>query len=315
MLLFLLFAQTTNANISSLYSELIYYIRSNCNCNFIGNGGSIDLSEVSCRAAYWNKVVVRARVIAPTGIRAADIIDLIDDWKDRTKSIVIGGQRLDFDLSCPTRIDTFLGPECQDSSYSIAGGVILALFILACLFACVLLAVGIVTIRYRFRRRKSYSYRKMRAQGSKKQTYIAPFSQPELMDPMEGATEPVATTDTKKYTLPEAGWEGEEGGIEQQSQGTSQHEGRHSPSLPNVTVETSPPATLEPVELTTLKASETGSRTYPTTPESASFRATPTGPIRQLATPTGSATLHPTPTGSATRLASPFGSSQLASDV
>jgi hypothetical protein len=143
---------TTNANISSLYSELIYYIRSNCNCNFIGNGGSIDLSEVSCRAAYWNKVVVRARVIAPTGIRAADIIDLIDDWKDRTKSIVIGGQRLDFDLSCPTRIDTFLGPECQDSSYSIAGGVILALFILACLFACVLLAVGIVTIRYRFRR-------------------------------------------------------------------------------------------------------------------------------------------------------------------
>ena len=137
---------------SSLFTDLIYYIRTNCNCNFNGNGGAIDTVEVSCRDESEDKVVVRARLVAPTDSSLSSLLSLIEEWKYNTRSVLVGGQRLDIDLSCPTSIDSLFSPECHTRSYAIAGGVLGAVFGAAVLIACTLIVIGVVKNRKHFKR-------------------------------------------------------------------------------------------------------------------------------------------------------------------
>ena len=137
---------------SSLFADLIHYIRTNCNCNFNGNGGAIDTVEVSCRDESEDKVVVRARLVAPTDSSFSRMLSLIEEWKYNTRSVLVGGQRLDIDLSCPTSIDSLYSPECHTQSYAIAGGILGAVFGAAVLMACVLVVIGVVKNRKHFKR-------------------------------------------------------------------------------------------------------------------------------------------------------------------
>ena len=125
---------------SSLFTDLIYYIRFNCNCNFNGNGGTIDRSEVSCRGGQNDKVVVRARLVAPTDSSFSSILSLIEEWKYNTRSVLVGGQRLDIDLTCPTTLDSVNDPDCFNLAGAIAGGVV------GSLIGMVLIAVAVVIV-------------------------------------------------------------------------------------------------------------------------------------------------------------------------
>ena len=139
-MLHILLLQNRYNSKSSLFTDLIYYIRSNCNCNFNDNGGMIDRSEVSCRGGRNDKVVVRARLVAPTDSSLSSILSLIEDWKYNTRSVLVGGQRLDIDLSCPTTLDSVNDADCFNLAGAIAGG------ILGSLIGIVLIAVAVVTV-------------------------------------------------------------------------------------------------------------------------------------------------------------------------
>ena len=107
---------------------------------------------MSCRDESEDKVVVRARLVAPTDSSLSSMLSLIEDWKYNTRSVLVGGQRLDIDLSCPTSIHSLYSPECHTQSYAIAGGILGAIFSAAVLMACVLVVIGVVKNRKHFKR-------------------------------------------------------------------------------------------------------------------------------------------------------------------
>ena len=139
MLLFKLL-QRNYGRSSSLFTDLTNYIRSNCNCNFNRSGGMIDRTEVSCRGGQNDKVVVRARLVAPKGSSFSRMLSLIEEWKYNTRSVLVEGQRLDIDLSCPTALDSMNDADCFNLAGAIAGG------ILGSLIGIVLIAVAVVTV-------------------------------------------------------------------------------------------------------------------------------------------------------------------------
>ena len=125
---------------SSSLADLIYYIRSKCNCNFNGNGGKVDMFEVSCRGGRNDKVVVRARLVAPTDSSLSSLLSLIEEWKYNTRSVLVGGQRLNIDLSCPATLNSVNDVDCYNPIGAIVGGV------LGSFFGIVLIVVAIVTL-------------------------------------------------------------------------------------------------------------------------------------------------------------------------
>ena len=106
--------------------------------------------EVSCRGGRYDKVVVRARLITPTDSSLSSLLSLIEDWKYDTRSVLVGGQRLNIDLSCPTGLDSVNDVDCYNPAGAIAGG------ILGSFFGIVLIAVAVVILVCIIRNRKSF---------------------------------------------------------------------------------------------------------------------------------------------------------------
>ena len=100
----------------------------------------IDRSEVSCRGGQNDKVVVRARLVAPTDSSLSSLLSLIEEWKYNTRSVLVGGQRLNIDLSCPTGLDSVSDVDCYNPAGAIAGGILVSFF------GIVLIAVAVVTL-------------------------------------------------------------------------------------------------------------------------------------------------------------------------
>ena len=106
--------------------------------------------EVSCRGGPNDKVVVRARLVAPTDSSFSRMLSLVEEWKYNTRSVLVGGQRLNIDLSCPAGLDSVNDPDCYNPTGAIAGG------ILGSLIGIVLIAVAVVIVVCIIRNRKSF---------------------------------------------------------------------------------------------------------------------------------------------------------------
>ena len=107
------------------------------------------MSEVSCRSGDMNRVVARARVVAPSDASLSNIMQLIDDWKYRSRNVLVSGQRLDIDIACPSRLGSVNDADCYNPAGAIAGGILgTAAFILL----IVLVVIGVVCIARNWKR-------------------------------------------------------------------------------------------------------------------------------------------------------------------
>ena len=129
-----------------MLTEALYVgIRTYCNCNFIGNGGSIDFPEFSCRSSA-DSVVFRARVVTSSDTNIDNILAAIQKWRELA-SLSLNVERVNLDQFCQVSVDSPYQDDCAfDMTAVIAGSVVAAIVVLI-----IIIIVGVVVAFFVYR--------------------------------------------------------------------------------------------------------------------------------------------------------------------
>ena len=136
--------------------ELTMFIQQRCGCPF--PSPNITTPRFTCHQSREGHVTYRASVstVYTSTLNKQELIAGLEEWPRVHRSILLQGERLSVDNTCPVIIRSLVEKECEGPMASQAGSVTLSIFLatVASVVVVSLVAIALVIFSCTFRRRR-----------------------------------------------------------------------------------------------------------------------------------------------------------------
>ena len=132
--------------------ELTMFIQQRCGCSFLSS--SITTPQFTCHQSHEHHVTYRASV-STSMLTRQELVAVLEEWPRVHRSILLQGERLSVDNTCPIIIQSLDEEECEGPSQpeSVSLSIFLATVISVAVIAMVAIALVIVFCTFRKRRK------------------------------------------------------------------------------------------------------------------------------------------------------------------